>query len=372
MSVDTAPSLTPELLDLMEHEKVIEQGLAGFLEVGNALLAIKIGRKYRAAGHATFEAYCEKRWTIVRSRGYQLVQAAATVERLAKKLSTAVDTPLPERERQVRELHRLPEPERADAWVEAVEVADGGQPTAAEVAEVVERRRAPQPVPKLIPTGGKGHAGPPHPATYPLAVLDVFRELLAGHHWVLDPFAGIGGIHALRPDHVTWGIEIEPEWALVDDRTIVGDARMVAELLPGQMFDAIATSPAYGNRLADAFYNAYDPEARRTYALDLGRPLDPSNGAGMHFGTDGDYEQLHREVWRAVVDALRPAGLFLLNCKDFQRDGRVVPMTGWHVGVLADLGLRVVDIRTLPAAGLPYTTAKPLSELVVAFRKEDR
>jgi hypothetical protein len=35
-----------------------------------------------------------------------------------------------------------------------------------------------------------------------------------------------------------------------------------------------------------------------------------------------------------------------------------------------ELGLRAVDVRCLPAAGLPYTTAKPMSELVVVFRKE--
>ena len=45
---DTA--LSSELLDLMEHEKVIEQGLAGFMEVGHALLTIRDGRKYVAAG----------------------------------------------------------------------------------------------------------------------------------------------------------------------------------------------------------------------------------------------------------------------------------------------------------------------------------
>ena len=35
----TGTELTPAMLDLFEHEKVIEQGLAGFVEVGLALLA---------------------------------------------------------------------------------------------------------------------------------------------------------------------------------------------------------------------------------------------------------------------------------------------------------------------------------------------
>lgn len=38
--------LTPELLRLMEHEKVIEQGLQTFYEVGQALVAIRDGRQW--------------------------------------------------------------------------------------------------------------------------------------------------------------------------------------------------------------------------------------------------------------------------------------------------------------------------------------
>lgn len=45
--------LTPELLDLMEHEKVIEQGLMTYIEVGVALAAIRDGRKYLAAGYTS-------------------------------------------------------------------------------------------------------------------------------------------------------------------------------------------------------------------------------------------------------------------------------------------------------------------------------
>ena len=52
--VETTSTLTPELLELMEHEKVIEQGLASFIDVGCALIAIKAGAKYR---HAGYDAY---------------------------------------------------------------------------------------------------------------------------------------------------------------------------------------------------------------------------------------------------------------------------------------------------------------------------
>lgn len=57
----TATELTPELLDLYEHEKVIEQGLASFIDVGCSLLAIKADRKYRHIGYDTFDDYCRDR-----------------------------------------------------------------------------------------------------------------------------------------------------------------------------------------------------------------------------------------------------------------------------------------------------------------------
>ncbi|MGA0894617.1 MAG: ParB N-terminal domain-containing protein [Ilumatobacteraceae bacterium] len=269
------------------------------------------------------------------------------------------------------------EPERtlADVIDEAEVIADVAVDVPTGVAEAVESRRVPQAVPKK--TAGDGI--PPHPATYPQAVLDIFAELAAGHcsdediPSVLDPFAGVGTIHQLRDQLLvdTVGVELEPEWAAAHPDTICGDSRRLEELLPDRWFDVIATSPAYGNRLADD-YQASDPQARRSYAIDLGRSLTDGSGAGLHFDTDGEYEELHRTVWWQAVKMLRPGGLFLLNCKDFQRDGRIVPVTGWHVGVLADLGLTAIDIRTLPAAGLPFTTAKPLSELVVVLRKPYR
>lgn len=338
---------------LHEHEAAIERSLS---ELGWHLRAIRDERLYRAE-YETFEDYCRQRWTYSRRYVDMQIAAAETIDAIG-----ATRTIVPTNEAQVRPLHALPETDRVEAWTEAVEIA-GGVPTAKVVAEVVAGRR----VPLIVPTGGKGHDGPPHPATYPAAVLDLFRELLVGRTTVLDPFAGVGTIHDLRPQWETYGIELEREWAMVRRHTIIGDARAAGELYSGHQFSAVATSPAYGNRLADAFYNAHDAEGRRTYAFDLGRPLTAGNGAGMAFGDE--YRVLHRAVWAAVVALLEPGGLFLLNCKDFVRGGAVVPVTGWHIGELAALGLRAVDLRTLPAAGLPYASAKPMSEIVVALVK---
>lgn len=157
------------LTSLAEHEAVIEKGLASFLDVGNALIAIKADQLYKTT-HATFEDYCQERWGIGRSTGYQLIVAATTVEALIKALPSPVQMSaiadisnaeqvspdgdtlpgmspsgnilLPVRESQVRPLTRLRnEPlDAANAWTEAVAEAKGEQPTAAQVERAVEKR----------------------------------------------------------------------------------------------------------------------------------------------------------------------------------------------------------------------------------------
>jgi ParB-like chromosome segregation protein Spo0J len=266
---------------------------------------------------------------------------------------------------QAAEQLAVAEPERDDDDIadEALAIVESTDDIVAAVEEAVESRRVPMPVPKKSIAPGI----PPHPATYPQAILDIFSQLIPAGSRVLDPFAGVGGIHKLV-NVETVGIELEAEWAVAHPQTIHGDSRNASQLVTGT-FDVIATSPAYGNRLADV-YDAYDPQARRSYAIDLGRRLTNGSGAGLHFGRRGGaYEQLHLEVWAAVVPLLRPGGLFLLNCKDFRRNGVVMPVTGWHIGQLTALGLVTIDLRCVAPSGLAYADAEPLSELVIVMRK---
>lgn len=358
-------TLTPELLDLMDHEKVIEQGLATFVEVGHSLLAIKNGKKYRAAGYDSFEDYCRKRWGWTVQRGYQMISAAE----IAETVSTNVESP-PTSEGQIRPLTKLDSPDaQREAWSEAVHEANG-QPTAADVKKAVEEVKERR-TPRLVPKRRVRDDVPPHPATYPVGVLQMFRELLGPVLTVLDPFAGIGKIHNLQPTYRTVGVELEAEWARAHPDTIVGDSRELVGMFGLGRFDAIATSPAYGNRLAD-HYDAYDPESRRTYSIDLGRRLSDGNGAGLHYATDGRYEDLHRAVWEQCRDVLVPDGVLLLNVKDFVRNRRVMDVSGWHVRTLVDLGFTVTDVRTVSTGGLPMASLAldALPELVVAFRRQ--
>lgn len=120
---------------LADHEAVIERGLATFVEVGEALAAIRDQRLYRDT-HGTFEDYCRDRWGFNRKRAAQMIEAAEVV-------STMVDTdlPAPQNERQARALAAVPEPDRAEVWRETLDHTDG-KPTARAIAERVQQRTA--------------------------------------------------------------------------------------------------------------------------------------------------------------------------------------------------------------------------------------
>lgn len=136
-----------ELLDVTErdrlhqYETVIEHGLTTFVEVGEALAAIRDARLYRAE-YATFEDYCQERWSMGRRRADQLIGAAQTMRALGTQVPI-----LPSNEREARPLVNLPEDVRGDIWQRAVETAPNGQITPAHVRQTVdEYRAASQPV----------------------------------------------------------------------------------------------------------------------------------------------------------------------------------------------------------------------------------
>lgn len=174
-----------------------------------------------------------------------------------------------------------------------------------------------------------------HPAKFTDVILDQIAEILSGVTGkVLDPFAGTGRIHQMaRPDLETVGVEIEPEWASMHPNTIVGDALD----LPFRYgtFDAICTSPTYGNRMAD-HHDARDGSKRHTYRHYLGRPLHAHNSGQMQWGDA--YREFHRVAWAEANRVLRPSGVFILNIKDHIRRGEVEPVMAWHVNALAALG----------------------------------
>ena len=131
---------TTEAQQLSAMERVIESGLQTFAEVGNALLAIRDARLYRAT-HGTFEAYCRERWGFARRTAYQYIEAAQVVENVRHGAQTE-----PATERQARPLAKLEPDEQPKAWQAATEKAEseGRRVTASDVEEAVEKRKEEQ------------------------------------------------------------------------------------------------------------------------------------------------------------------------------------------------------------------------------------
>lgn len=212
--------------------------------------------------------------------------------------------------------------------------------------------------------------GVAHPAPFSSPILPVLGELLEPEHVrILDPFAGVGRIHEL-PEHVDWeietvGIEIEPEWADLHDRTLLGNALDLP--FGADEFDAVVTSPTYGNRLAD-HHTARDESVRRSYTHDLGRKLSDDNSGKMHWGPK--YRDFHQKAWTEARRVLRPGGRLVLNISDHIGNKRRQHVLSWHTECLLGLGFVLVDssrVKTRRFRAGSNASARVASELVLAF-----
>jgi SAM-dependent methyltransferase len=201
----------------------------------------------------------------------------------------------------------------------------------------------------------------PHPARFTWDLLPVFSTALVGladtddegvvlsRIRVLDPFAGTGRIHKLAElgPYDTIGIEIEPEWAAMHERTFRGNA--LALQFEADSFDAVVTSPTYGNRFADK-HTPKDASRRRGYTHDLGRQLHEANSGAMQWGEQ--YRDFHRLAWAEVRRVLKPEGRFVLNLKDHIRKGDRQYVAGWHVTELCRMGFDLLMHTEVEARGM--------------------
>ena len=131
---------TDEYNELQDAERIIEEGYNTFLKVGLALARVRDSRLYRAT-HATFEAYCESRWAISRTRAYELIGSAG----ITATLSAIADIPLPQNEGQARELRGLDPAVAAEVMKAAVD--EDGVVTAAAIKSA---RKAVAPTPEKV------------------------------------------------------------------------------------------------------------------------------------------------------------------------------------------------------------------------------
>jgi DNA modification methylase len=175
-----------------------------------------------------------------------------------------------------------------------------------------------------------------HPAKYSDVLMPIFDVLLPKNGEILDCFAGTGKLKQIRPNCTL--LEIEPEWAEMCG-AIVGDATQMP--FADCTFDAICTSPTYGNRMADSFID-HKPEkkyVRNTYTHCLGRKLAQNNTGGMQWGPA--YKTLHIKAWNECWRVLKSGGMLVLNISDHIRAGKVVPVSNWHAETLQNIGFEL-------------------------------
>lgn len=198
----------------------------------------------------------------------------------------------------------------------------------------------------------------PHPAKYTDSFIPVFAEILIreGAKNVLDPFAGTGKIGQVKCfgfGGVVYANEIEPEWIRPNsygcDVITTADAELLA--FDGLQFDAICTSPTYGNRMAD-HHNAKDGSKRLTYTHCLGRQLADCNTGKMQWGRE--YMDKHTRIYRNLTGLLRPGGVFILNISNHIRNGKEVDVCSFHVQELQAAGMQLVERRYITTPRMRY------------------
>lgn len=341
---------------------------------------------WRVLGFDSFGEFVEAKLGVKKRQGYNMADLGAVVRAIEEASATRC-TPVSHRDAQALKPHLdlvrervseatedTPDEGKADAARAAVdEVLNEVRPSTdvdTDQDDLPARREWKPDPPKKRDVGNGLH----HPAPFSDALMDLFGYLLVEHAEpgavVLDPFAGTGRIHELRPAYETIGVELEPEWADLSPHTFVGDATDLT--FADDEFDAIVTSPTYGNRLADS-HNASDPERRRSYTHDLGRPLTDNNSGGMQWGED--YRVLHDAAWCEASRVLRPGGLFLLNIKDHIRNGERQQVCVWHLETLRDLGFRLLEQHEVPTRGLMAGANHDVragGEMVYVLRKVGR
>lgn len=175
-AVQTSPLSEMERMELVDLEMNIKKGLETFVVVGASLDRIRDRKLYREE-FATYEDYCESRWSFKASRARQLIGAYKTVEALTSEIK-------PQNEAQTRILNRVSTESRNEVWEEVVRNADG-PPTTAEIKEAVDRwqaSNAPTPEPEV---GTKEPEPEVAPATAPKA--DTGEIVVDAEHEVMEP-----------------------------------------------------------------------------------------------------------------------------------------------------------------------------------------
>lgn len=203
---------------------------------------------------------------------------------------------------------------------------------------------------------------PDHPAEFSVEVLVALAKMLPEYlpivdpddpPKVLDPYAGKGsGVdHLARLGYAAAGLELEPEWAEASELVTTGD--VLAMPWPAEYFDAVVTSPCYGNRMAD-HHEARDDSTRITYTHKLGRVPSPGSAAVLQWGRP--YREHHEAAARAMFAVLPTGedGLVVVNMKNHVRKGDEQLVVEWWVNMLIVAGCRLLEVQRVPTPGMGF------------------
>lgn len=216
-----------------------------------------------------------------------------------------------------------------------------------------------------------------HPAKYTDKFIPIFSDILIKYNSkiVLDPFAGTGKIGKIKFYGYTGKVvanEIEKEWLKENiyncDKITFCDAEFLQ--YPDCYFDAICTSPTYGNRMAD-HHKAKDKSIRNTYTHCLGKELNSENTGKMQWGNQ--YREKHIKIYKNILRMLAPGGIFILNIKNHIRKGKEIDVISFHKSVLVSMGMTIVDEIQINTSGNRFGTnyeRRCDSESIIVFIKQ--
>lgn len=144
MSSEVLPA--DEAHQLTKCERIIGDGFTTFLKVGLALGEVRDSRLYRAE-FESFEDYCDKKWSLTRTRAYQIMSAALTANEVSKKLDTDLN------EAQARAIKPVLDEHGADAAAAVISDAhESGKVTAGAINQAAADRGLVAPRPAKVTT----------------------------------------------------------------------------------------------------------------------------------------------------------------------------------------------------------------------------
>lgn len=217
-----------------------------------------------------------------------------------------------------------------------------------------------------------------HPAKYTDSFIPVFADVLNknGCKKILDPFAGTGKIGQVKNEGYTGYVfanEIEPEWLRNNkfscDVVSYMDAENLTECYEEESFDAIVTSPTYGNRMAD-HHNAKDGSKRNTYTHCIGHQLHDGNTGKMQWGDE--YRSKHTKIYNKICKLIKHGGLFVLNISNHIRQGKEINVCDFHKQAILDNGFELIkdyEIQTSRNRFGEHSELRCYCEHIYVFRR---